>query len=71
MTTTVLNLRADLAHEVTRKRYPDYTKVALPEVSLLLEMALEDVYPNGKFSDSECCVWEEMREVLRRHGIIE
>ena len=38
------------------------------KVRELLAMACEDIYPNGHYGDVECCLWGEMRSILRKEG---
>lgn len=37
----------------------------------LLAMACEDVWPDIHYSDSECCLWGELRRVLMKEGLKE
>ena len=39
--------------------------VELHKAGELLAMAMENIYPDGSYSDYECCVWEEFRRVIR------
>lgn len=43
---------------------------SLQSVQEILAMACEDIVPNGEYSDSECCLWSAMREVLRAENVI-
>lgn len=45
------------------KYYFSYEKVRE-----LLAMACEDIYPNLHYGDVECCLWGEMRSILRKEG---
>ena len=35
----------------------------------LLAMACEDIYPDGGYGDAECCLWGDMREILRKENL--
>jgi hypothetical protein len=37
----------------------------LSTISLLYDMAMENVFPSGKFGDDEVCVWELFRQAKR------
>lgn len=38
------------------------------KVRELLAMACEDIYPDIHYGDVECCLWGEMRSILRNEG---
>ena len=40
------------------------TYFSYEKVRELLAMACEDIYPNGRYSDTECCMWGDMRSIL-------
>ena len=50
------------ANEDTRWRQ-DVT-YTIPQIIALMEMATEDVYPDGRFWDVDCSVWSEFRSYL-------
>lgn len=37
----------------------------IDELRALSDMAKEDVWPDGEFSDMDCCVWSLLRELVR------
>ena len=44
---------------------------SMERVAELLAMAIEDVWPDIHYSDSECCLWGELRRVLMKEGLKE
>lgn len=45
------------------------TFFSFEKVRELLAMACEDIYPDGHYGDVECCLWEEMRRILRKENL--
>ena len=41
------------------------------KVKELLAMACEDVWPNGKYGDIECCLWGDVRRILCKENLKE
>ncbi len=41
----------------------------LEKVVELLAMACEDIYPDEHYGDAECCLWGELRSVLRKENL--
>ena len=44
---------------------------SVEKVRELLAMACEDIYPNGHYGDNECCLWENMRQILCKENLKE
>lgn len=39
-------------------------KIELGVIYSLIDMAKNDEYPDGSFSDNECCLWSDFRSML-------
>lgn len=50
----------------------DYGVTAISEYKAeeLLAMAIENICPDGSYSDFECSVWQTFRNVLRKENLI-
>ena len=62
-----------MEHRETDAEHParfGVTAVCMERAGELLAMAIEDVAPDGTYSDFECCVWSEFRRVLSAECLI-
>lgn len=61
------------ASERLVRTHDDKNHYALTDdgAALLLEMAINDMYPDGTFGDFECTTWETFRQILRLYKCID
>lgn len=60
-------------HECKREMYRRFgymCDISPSRMFVIADMAMNNVYPDGRFSDEECCIWEGFRSMFRTGGIM-